>query len=225
MSTIDYVLLLILAYFVIQGLRHGFLATVGSLAGLALGAWAAGTFYASVAQWLIELFDVSIMVSIVSAFIGIFVGINIVISLLINFVTHIFKYVPLATLANRLLGAALGFLQGMLLVGLILWVINLFPFQSSFADNIEKSRIAELFQTSTRIVQPLLPTSLRTIDFSALQDLQNLTDEKAEYLRQNMPKFFDRIREERDLIQERIDQEIQAGAQELDGRQNTGVSQ
>ncbi|MEK7583785.1 MAG: CvpA family protein [Patescibacteria group bacterium] len=224
MSTIDYVLLLVLAYFVIQGLRHGFLATIGSLVGLALGAWAAGAFYATVAQWLIELFDLSIMVSIVAAFIGIFVGINILMSLLINFVTHIFKYVPLATFANRLLGAALGFLQGMLLVGLILWVINLFPFQSSFAENVEKSRVAELFQTSTRIVQPLLPTSLRAIDFSALKDLQNLTDEKAEYLRQNMPKFFGRIREERDRVQERINQEIEAGASELDQSQNTEVS-
>lgn len=190
MNVWDIVLLILLAAFIYKGAKSGFVKIIGGFAGIILGAWAAGQFYDLVGQWLIELFDLQLMTAIVIAFIGIFVGINIIISVLVNIITKVFRFIPLATTANHLIGAALGFLEGMLLIGLVIWVINLFPFQSSFAEQLKESRVANYFEYSTKLVQPLLPKGLREIDFGVFDTLNEFGSAKADYLRQNMPNIF-----------------------------------
>ncbi|MBI4090577.1 MAG: CvpA family protein, partial [Candidatus Komeilibacteria bacterium] len=119
MTWIDYALLVLLAYFIFKGARRGFVATIGAFIGIVLGAWAAGQYYDSVAQWLIEFWDFSIMFAIVFAFVGIYLAVNIAMSLVIRFATLVLRILPLGKTMNRLIGAVLGLAEGLLLIGLI----------------------------------------------------------------------------------------------------------
>ena len=202
MTWIDYLLLLALAYFIFKGARRGFVATIGAFIGILLGAWAAGQYYDGVAQWLIEFWDFSIMSAIVIAFVGIYIAVNIAAGLIVRFATLVLHILPLGKTMNRIVGAFLGLAEGLLLIGLIIWVITLFPFDNAFTATLKGSRVANYFEYSTRIVRPLLPASLREVDFSFLKDLENLTDEKAEYLQQYMPEFIERIKDRREQLKQ-----------------------
>ncbi len=196
MNTYDYILLLILAYFIFKGAKRGFISAIGAFAGIVIGAWAAGRYYDVVAGRLIEFFGVPVMVAITLAFIGIYLAINIAATILIMLLSRVFRLIPLATTTNRITGGLLGAIEGLLLIGLIIWVINLFPFNNEFADGLKHSKVAGFFEFSTRVVQPIVPSSLRSIDWSILSNLQEFTDEKAEYLREHMPKFFETLKKQ-----------------------------
>lgn len=202
MTWIDYLLLLALAYFIFKGARRGFIATIGAFIGILLGAWAAGQYYDSVAQWLIEYWDFSIMVAIVCAFVGIYLAVNIIMAIIIRVATMVLHVLPLGATMNKLIGAVLGLAEGLLLIGLIIWVITLFPFDNGFTRTLNVSPVANFFESTTIIVRPLLPKSLRDVDFNYLKDLQNLTDEKAQYLQQHMPGFIEKIKERADQLKQ-----------------------
>ncbi len=190
MSIWDSILLIILAYFIYKGIRSGFVRLIGGFAGILVGAWAAGQFYDLVAQWLIEYFNMQLMTAIVVAFIIIYAVVNIIINVFVGIITKVFRYIPLATFTNRLIGGILGFLEGMLLLGLIIWVINLFPFQNQFASSLKDSRVAQYFEYSTKLVQPILPKGLTNIDLNVLNQLKDYGNAQGDYIRQNMPNIF-----------------------------------
>ena len=209
MNLYDIILLITLAYFVYRGIKSGFVAIIGGFAGIVIGAWAAGHYYDIVAQWLIEYFDAQITVAIVVSFIIIYALVNLVINVVVRLITVAFRIVPLATLTNRLIGGALGLLEGLLFVGLIIWIITLFPFDNSFVHGLKESRVANYFKYTTAIVRPLLPTDLRNINLDFLQNLDTLTQEKAEYLRQFMPKLFQAWESKQQGLQQQYDTVIQ----------------
>lgn len=206
MNIWDIALLIVLALFIYKGARSGFVRIIGGFAGIIIGAWAAGQFYDTVAQKLIEYFDFQIMTAIVIAFIAVFVVVNIVVGVMVNIVTKIFRFIPFATLTNRIIGALLGFLEGLLLLGLVIWVINLFPFNTKFTTGLKESRVAKYFEYSTKLVQPLLPKSLREIDFGLLDSLNEFGSERAEYLRNTMPTIFKGM----EVMQEEKQRELDA---------------
>mgnify|MGYP001579537872 CR=1 FL=1 len=215
MTWIDYLLLIALAYFIFKGARRGFVATIGAFIGILLGAWAAGHYYESVAQWLIEFWDFSIMFAIVCAFVGLYLVVNIVMTLIIRVATMVLHVLPLGKTMNKLIGAVLGLAEGLLLIGLIIWVVTLFPFDNAFTRTLNTSPVARFFESTTRIVRPLLPKSLRDVDFNYLKDLQNLTDEKAQYLQQHMPAFIEKIIERSDQLKQQA-QDLKDIADEKD---------
>ncbi|MDD5295226.1 MAG: CvpA family protein, partial [Patescibacteria group bacterium] len=55
MSIFDIILLIILAGFVFYGLFFGLIRTLGSLAGVIIGAWLASRFYLEVFSWVGDL--------------------------------------------------------------------------------------------------------------------------------------------------------------------------
>ena len=208
MNVYDYILLVILAYFIYIGAKSGFVAMIGGFIGIIIGAWAAGHYFDVVAQWIIEIVNVNILAAIVISFVGIYILVNVAVGLLVKIISKVFRIIPLATTTNRLIGAALGLLEGALIMGLIIWIINLLPFQTAFAKGLEESKVANAFQASTSIVQPLLPKSLRDFDFSLLQDLNNFPADKAEYLRQFMPALLEKSQEYHEELQQEYDERM-----------------
>lgn len=199
MNVADYILLIILALFAFRGLKMGFVSAVGRLIGIVIGAWAAGRYYGPSAGWLVYRFNVNIMAAIVVSFIVIYLAVNIVMGLATMVVTKIFRIIPLATTTNRILGGLLGLLEGTLLIGLIIWIITLFPFQNAFATSLKESRIGGYMIGATAIVQPLLPQGLRQINYIDIQQLQGFADEKARLLEQSIPGFLQEAQKANEL--------------------------
>jgi uncharacterized membrane protein required for colicin V production len=65
---------------------------------------------------------------------------------------------------NRLLGGALGFLEGSLFIGLILFVISRYAWIGSlFGDYLLSSQVAPFFLAVVNIALPFLPTALKAL--------------------------------------------------------------
>jgi membrane protein required for colicin V production len=213
MTVYDIVLLLILAAFMYKGIKRGFISLIGSFIGIVVGAWIAGHYYETVAVWLIQIIDINIMLAIVIAFIGIYVVVNLVIGITAWIITTVFRIIPLATTLNRLIGAALGALEGLLLIGLIIWIVTLFPFQNSFISGLRTSKVASYFTGTTQLVQPLLPNGLRNVNIDVLSNLQTIGNDTGttQYLQQNMPKIFEHmttIKTNRDALMNQVNTEL-----------------
>ena len=190
----DIILLVILAYFVYRGARAGFIMTIAWFIGIVGGAWVAGHYYSNLAQIIIERIGVSVMTAIVVSFIVLYIAANIVISIIARIITMVFRLIPLATTTNRLIGAFVGLLEGALFIGLILWVMSLFPIQTAWAKSLDQSQVAKYFIATSKYVQPLLPKELSSVDFGVYNSLKsNSQDAAAQYLQQHMPALFQKL--------------------------------
>ena len=123
MNYIDIVLLILLAWGLIQGLRNGLVHEVASLAALILGIWGAIKFSDLTAGWLIEQFNFTGKYLHLVAFAITFIGIVIAVHFVAKVVDKLVKAVALGWI-NRLSGAAFGILKTALIVSVLLVILN-----------------------------------------------------------------------------------------------------
>ena len=120
MSTLDIILLLCLAPFLIQGIHRGFIAQVVSLVSLILGIWLAFQWSEIVCEWLHPyLPNLSEALLGVVGFVLVFVVVALLLHLVGKLILSAFKAVNLGWL-NWMLGLVLALLKGALILGLLL---------------------------------------------------------------------------------------------------------
>lgn len=163
MALFDIILLIIFFSFVASGFYFGLVHILGNLIGVVIGVMAASYFYKDFSPFLQFIFLKEPMANWL-AFIIIFVLVN----RLIGFVVHwidkgfkIFKIIPFVSSINRLGGALLGFLEGALVLGTILYVGTRFLEGNFLAQAIENSRFAGLLIKIAKILLPLIPDSIK----------------------------------------------------------------
>jgi len=165
MTIFDVILLLILGGFVMFGLWFGFIHTLGSLIGTFAGAFFAGLWYEPLAKWLESIFGHPNLMRIL-AFILIFIIFNRLIGFVFYLLDKIFKFltiIPFLKTINRLLGGLLGFFEGILVIGLSLFVISRFPLSDWFTNVLAASTVAPWFVATSKILQYVLPEILRQL--------------------------------------------------------------
>ena len=167
MTFLDIILLFILAGFVFYGLFFGLIKTFGSLVGAVLGAWAAAYFYLPFFELIQELFFGLDNLGKVVCFLIIFVVVNRVVSfafVLLDKTFHILSILPFLKTINRLGGAVLGFIEGGLILGIILYIIAKYTFIGTFfGDVIANSELAPFLVNFVEILLPLFPEVLKEI--------------------------------------------------------------
>lgn len=164
---LDIALLLILAGFVFYGLFFGLIKVFGSLAGVVVGAWAASRIYLLVFAWLKSLaFGYDDLGKIIS-FILCFIIINRLICLafaLLDRTFNLISVIPFLKTINRLGGLVIGFIEGGLVVGLLLYVIGRYTMAQSFLGPfLLKSQLAPFFLQFMAVLKPLLPALLKQL--------------------------------------------------------------
>ena len=169
MIILDYIILAIVAFFIWQGYRSGFVGALGWLAGVFVGIWAANRYHPLVAQWLEPFIDNPFFRTIVS-FVAVYVIVNIVIGLLVRFLNKIFNFIPLANFTNRVLGMVIGLIEAFIVVSLLLWVLALYPFSSGPREQVEKSAWAPYFVLGQKVVAAMLPNDFWQKTFENLKD-------------------------------------------------------
>lgn len=165
MTIFDVILLIILGGFVMFGLWFGAIHTLGSVVGTFGGAFFAGLSYDFIAGWLSKVFGNPNLMKIL-AFIFIFIIFNRLIGFGFYVLDKIFNFltiVPFLKSINRLIGGALGFFEGILVIGLSLFVISRFPVSDWFAQVLQASTLAAWFVGVSTILQLMLPELLRQI--------------------------------------------------------------
>jgi len=163
MTIFDLILLIILGGFTMFGLWFGFIHTLGAIIGTFAGAFFAGLWYDNVAYVMEALFGHPNLMKILS-FIVIFILINRIVGFGFYVLDKIFdflNFVPFLRSINRLLGGILGFFEGVLVVGLSLFVMIRFPLVSWLNVAIDNSLVAPWFIRISGILQFVLPELLK----------------------------------------------------------------
>ncbi|MDP1709607.1 MAG: CvpA family protein [Candidatus Komeilibacteria bacterium] len=168
MPIIDYALLAILAYFFFWGFSRGLIRAVGSFIGLIAAVVISSRYFEDAAARLAPYVGLegSPNVAKVIAFIVLLILVNRAAMLIVSIVARAYNtmaVVPGMKLGNRLLGAALGLIEGAIMIGLIIYVTSRFPFGTFVESFLVDSRVAPIVLAVSGILQPLLPEAIRQI--------------------------------------------------------------
>lgn len=163
MTLVDIIVLVALGAFFVKGFRMGLVRGIATLIGLVVGLWLAGHYYAEAAGFL-EGWGLPQAFSGAAGYIAVFLVSMWVISIVVWMADRVFKFlaiVPGMKLLNSLLGGALFLLEGVLIIGVILYVISQFnPPDSRTARAIEGSRLAPMIRAAYWVASPLIPASI-----------------------------------------------------------------
>ncbi|MFA5155186.1 MAG: CvpA family protein [Patescibacteria group bacterium] len=173
MSIFDISLLVILCGFVINGLFKGLIRILGSLAGLLIGAYAASHYYLVFFEWWKNWQWCQAWATAhdgagkVISFIILFVLIARLVDFLFVVIEKVFNFVaviPGSRFINNILGAILGFLEGSLFLGLIIYVISRYSFIGDyFGNQLTDSVMAPFLLKIVSVILPLLPEALKAL--------------------------------------------------------------
>ncbi|MCP2620216.1 CvpA family protein [Candidatus Aminicenantes bacterium AC-334-K16] len=152
---LDIILLIIIGVMIILGLIKGFLRQILGLVGIVAGFILALSFYPEVAGFLLRFIQPSVLTELLG-FLIIFLGIVFVGYFLAHLLGKALKG-PIKFF-DRVLGGFFGFLKGVLIGGILLLALVLFPVNPSV---IKASRVAPLCLGVTRGVVYLIPQKLK----------------------------------------------------------------
>lgn len=167
MTYLDFILIIILFFFISSGFRFGLIITLGNLVGTIVGVLVAGHYF----EWGTTVLDGILLGNVnlarVVAFIIIFILASRLVGLAFYTIDKFFKVLtalPFLKSINRLAGAFVGFLEGALMLGLVILFIDKFPFSQFIIPAIEASQIAQWLLGYGKILAPLLPEFVKAAE-------------------------------------------------------------
>lgn len=166
MALFDIVLLLIVFGFVLFGFWFGVIQAFGAVVGLVLGGYLAGQWYDGWATALQPFFFGYGNAGRIIVFIAIFTIINRLVGVvfyLLERVFHIVSIVPFLKSINRLAGAALGLVEGLVVIGAALYLTSKYQFPEWYTTALAESKFAPMLVSTAQLVIPLLPDAVKRL--------------------------------------------------------------
>ncbi len=166
MNTLDLWLLGLLGLFVLYGWRAGLIQMVGSFVGTILGVALAGRWYDGFSTWFAGTFQLDPLVAKVVSFAILLGLINRAIGLgfaLAARALRIVNWIPGIAGMNRLGGVVLGFLEGVLSIGVTLYVATKFDVGTHWRATLDGSVLVPILTGISQVIVPLLPGALKSI--------------------------------------------------------------
>jgi uncharacterized membrane protein required for colicin V production len=153
MLYLDLVIILILLLFFLNGFRRGLIQVVGGLAGIILGALLALKYtdgYEGITKFLI--------------FALIFIIANRLTAFAFHFLGRLFNLVaiiPGLKSINRIAGGMAGIIEGTLVIGIILFVLEQIPLFEAWKQILQEARLVKPLSTLGGTLLPLLQGLLK----------------------------------------------------------------
>lgn len=167
MSIFDICLLVILVGFILNGLFKGLIRLLGHVVGLIIGAYISSHFYLLLFDWWKNIFNGHDAVGKVVSFIVLFVVVTRLMDFVFKLIEKFFNFIaiiPGSKYLNNLAGAILGFIEGALFLGLILFVISRYALISNFfGEQLTNSLLAPVLLKIVNIILPILPEALKAL--------------------------------------------------------------
>ncbi len=167
MISLDIILLLVLLFFVMHGVGRGFVAAATGLAGLIFTGLVTFRAHPVILTWLegaganIPIMWQMIMFFVLFALFGYLVG------LVVKAIVRVFKVIsaiPFTKSIDRLVGAAFGFLEGIVMIFLLVFVLVSVPdIPQNLTQAIDSSWIVEGALLILGAASILMPESWRQI--------------------------------------------------------------
>ncbi len=145
MALFNIVLLLILLAFIGLGLKDGFIVSLGRIVGAIIGFVAARAWYVAASPLLSWLLPESW--SKVIAFLLIFMLVDRLLGWVFGALDKTYNFIamiPFMKSANHLIGAIVGFIEGIVIMGGVIWLIktfNILPFAIPYVDGATVAQI------------------------------------------------------------------------------------
>jgi membrane protein required for colicin V production len=165
MALVDVILVLIIALFVFFGFFFGFVHTLGSLVGTILGIVIGTRLIDPTFEKFGFLFGGGGFAKVV-LFIILFLLISRLVGILFwlaEKVFGVFAMIPFARTINRLLGAVFGFIEGVIVVGVVLFLALQYLPDDAVKAALEQSAVADFLVATMAALQVLFPENLRLI--------------------------------------------------------------
>lgn len=166
-TLVDVVLIIVFFGFVFGGFALGLIRAVGAIVGLGLGTWVAGHYFMPAADWLAPFLGGNSSIANIISFLMIFIIVNRLVVLafhLLDKAFHIIAIIPFLKSLNRIGGVILGAAEGILTIGVIIYVIAKFAPDSGFVTNsLNNSQIAHYLVFAAQWLIKLLPSAFSNI--------------------------------------------------------------
>ena len=149
-----------------SGLWFGLIHSLGALVGTIAGAFLAARWYEPVASWFSFLFGDHDNLARIVCFFILFIIIDRLVGLIfwiINKIFSVLTVIPFLKTINRLVGAIFGFLEGVLVLGLTLIFIKMYPLGDWFSGIVADSKVAEYLVRAGKLFLPLLPEMVKQV--------------------------------------------------------------
>lgn len=166
MTFLDLILVLSVFAFVMAGLWFGLIHSLGAVIGMVLSVLVAGRNYEAWAMATKGLFFGNENLARVVMFLLILILVNRLIGLVFWVIEKVFKIVaivPFMKTFNALLGGALGFIEGVMVVGGALYIAARYPITAQFAETLSASAVGLWLVKAFGLFAPLLPEAIRTL--------------------------------------------------------------
>jgi len=154
MNILDYIILGLIAFFVVKGIFRGFFREISSLAGIIFGIWIGNHYYLQMANLLKTYIPLEKSLSLIS-FLLLFIMVVIVFNLSGMLLHHFFKKLFIAWV-DRGLGFGLALIKGIIISYLL--IVLLIFFTPSKSLLIAKSTTARMvivtYQSMSRLISP-----------------------------------------------------------------------
>lgn len=166
MGIFDFILILILAGFVLFGLFFGIVHSAGALLGVVIGAFLASHIYEPFAHMFAFFFGDNLNLSRIVVFTVIFIVVNRLVGFgffVLEKFYQILQRIPYLRTIDKLGGAILGFIEGSLVLGMILFVTIRFPWNDFVAVQLIDSTLTPVFVGVAQVLIPLIPKVLQQL--------------------------------------------------------------
>ena len=169
MEVIDIIILVLIGVGVIHGLMKGSIKELAAIVGFVAGLLLARALFGTLAEQLAPALGTTITIAQILSFILIWVAVPIGCSLIASVLTKALNVIKLGWL-NRLLGAMLGALKVMLLVGLGIYVLEYIDPKSEMVSKSTK-KASLLYSPMKDFVNQCLP-----VVKDLTEDFKDVTD-------------------------------------------------
>ena len=167
-SIFDVALIVLLSGFIFYGLFFGLIRVIGGVAGVVIGAILASRFYLFAYSYIDSFFLGYDNFGHIVAFVLTFFLIRKLVILAFAVLDKIFKIasiIPFLTTFNRLLGATIGLFEGVLILGLLLFVSSKYAIiENWFGEWLATSIVAPWLVKMAGILMPLLPDAIKALN-------------------------------------------------------------
>ena len=154
MNILDYIILGLMAFFVVKGIFRGFFREISSLAGIIFGIWIGNHYHPQMADLLKTYIPLEKSLSLIS-FLLLFIVVVIIFNLSGMLLHHLFKKLLIAWL-DRGLGFGLALIKGIIISYLL--IVLLIFFIPSKSPLVTKSTTARMvivtYQSMSRLISP-----------------------------------------------------------------------
>ncbi|MEK7166823.1 MAG: CvpA family protein [Patescibacteria group bacterium] len=161
MPLLDIFIIVILFCFLLAGFRFGFIQAIGALVGFVVGIFLAILYYKVLANFSLPLFLGNLKIAQIVCFLFILIFSSQLVGFIFYIINKIFNFIaiiPFLKTFNRLLGGIFSLIEGILILGIIL-----FLFGNYFQQFLVNSSIAPILIKIAGILISFLPKGLISV--------------------------------------------------------------